>query len=163
MKVLAWVTEGGWEAVIDAAAAIADADVTLLHVAPGDVVDAPRGALAGLLGRHRGRELEERLTGLSGEAAEALLDEAAARLGGTAARSARSGRVERVVLDAAEGMDVLVMSRDALQPGPRSLGHAARFVLDHARCRVLLVWPGEPAEGPPPPPHEGPPPPPPRH
>jgi len=25
--------------------------------------------------------------------------------------------------------------------GPRSLGHATRFVVDHAPCAVLLVWP----------------------
>ena len=32
MKVLAWITEGGWEACVDAAAAFGAADVTLLHV-----------------------------------------------------------------------------------------------------------------------------------
>ncbi len=26
--------------------------------------------------------------------------------------------------------------------GPKSLGKAARFVVDHAACPVLLVWPG---------------------
>ena len=44
---------------------------------------------------------------------------------------------------AAEGMDVLVLARDGDRGrlGPRSLGPAARFVVDHAPCRVLLVWP----------------------
>ena len=28
------------------------------------------------------------------------------------------------------------------QPGPASIGHVARFVLDHTRCSVLLVRPG---------------------
>jgi hypothetical protein len=48
--------------------------------------------------------------------------------------------------------------------GPRSLGRATRFVLDHAPCRVLLVWPDEPPSlatlpAPPPPPPDGGPPP----
>ncbi|HET9257509.1 MAG TPA: hypothetical protein VFO16_20230 [Pseudonocardiaceae bacterium] len=28
-----------------------------------------------------------------------------------------------------------------LSPGPHSLGPTARYVLDHAPCAVLLVWP----------------------
>ena len=44
---------------------------------------------------------------------------------------------------AADGMDVLVLARDGdhAHLGPRSLGPAARFVVDHAPCRVLLIWP----------------------
>ncbi len=54
--------------------------------------------------------------------------------------------------------DLLLLARDGdhTRLGPRSLGPAARFVLDHAPCRVLLVWPDEPpdlATLPPPPPH----------
>jgi hypothetical protein len=39
--------------------------------------------------------------------------------------------------------------------GPHSLGPATRFVVDHAPCVVLLVWPDEPSgiESIPPPPH----------
>lgn len=44
--------------------------------------------------------------------------------------------------------------------GPKSLGKPARFVVDHAACPVLLVWP-EPAPDvatiPPPPHHPSPP------
>jgi hypothetical protein len=48
---------------------------------------------------------------------------------------------------------------DRSRLGPHSLGHATRFVVDHAPCSVLLVWPDEPPglESIPPPP---PPPPP---
>jgi arsenical pump membrane protein len=40
--------------------------------------------------------------------------------------------------------------------GPKSLGKATRFVVDHAACPVLLVWPASPpgvATIPPPPQH----------
>jgi nucleotide-binding universal stress UspA family protein len=142
VNVVAWVGEPGWEQVVDAVAALGDARVTLLHVLPGDVIDGPAGARAGLLGRHRDHRLEERLSALTAEGAEALLEAAAQRLGGPAERVVRTGRPEREVLDAAAGCDVLVLSRESTAPGPRSIGHAARFVVDHAPCRVLLVWPG---------------------
>ena len=46
------------------------------------------------------------------------------------------------VAAAAEGMDLLVLARDGdhSRLGPRSLGPAARFAVDHAPCRVLLMW-----------------------
>jgi hypothetical protein len=63
----------------------------------------------------------------------------------------------------------LVVARDGDRSrlGPHSLGHATRFIVDHAPCPVLLVWPDE-APGiesmpPPPPGHHPPPPPPPGH
>ncbi|HEX8929491.1 MAG TPA: universal stress protein, partial [Actinomycetota bacterium] len=52
---------------------------------------------------------------------------------------------------------------DRSRLGPRSLGPATRFVVDHAPCQVLLLWPDEvpalgsippPPDHPPPPPHE---------
>jgi len=41
-------------------------------------------------------------------------------------------------------MDLLVLARDGdrSRAGPASLGPGARFVVDHAPCQVLLVWPG---------------------
>jgi len=53
------------------------------------------------------------------------------------------------------GADLVVLARDGEHvAGPRSLGPRTRFVVDHARCRVLLVWAGEaPSTGPPTPPH----------
>jgi len=79
------------------------------------------------------------------------------RLGRPAVRVGRRGRVEREVVAACADAAVLVVARDGdhTRLGPRSLGHATRFVLDHAPCRVLLVWPDEPpdlATLPPPPP-----------
>jgi nucleotide-binding universal stress UspA family protein len=40
---------------------------------------------------------------------------------------------------------MLVCVRDGAPglPGPDSLGPVTRFVVDHAPCGVLLVWPGE--------------------
>jgi hypothetical protein len=62
---------------------------------------------------------------------------------------------------------VLARDGDRTRLGPHSLGPHSRFIVDHAPCPVLLVWP-EPPPGPstlppppPPPPPGGPPPPPP--
>jgi Universal stress protein family len=50
------------------------------------------------------------------------------------------------VVTAAAGADLLILARDGDRSrlGPKSLGKTARFVVDHASCPVLLVWP-EPA------------------
>jgi nucleotide-binding universal stress UspA family protein len=147
VRAIGWITEPGWEAVVDALTLLRDTEATLLYVASGDVVE---GAVAGLLGRSRGADVEARLADLTDAVAKELLDAAAERLGGEPAIATRSGRSEREVLAAVEetGADVLVLARDTLQPGPRSIGHAARFVIDHAPCRVLLAWPGEPPPAP---------------
>jgi arsenical pump membrane protein len=174
LRVLVWLVEGTWQGCVDAARPLlpAEAEVTLLHVTPTEVAGAMGGALAGLLGRGRpgpGRHPAERIAALADQAAAKLLAAAAARLGRPARRQATSGRVERVVVQA----DLLVTARDGDRSrlGPASLGPATRFVVDHAPCPVLLVWPDQ-APGvesiPPPPPHPhpsppGPPPPPPRH
>ena len=43
------------------------------------------------------------------------------------------------------GADLLILARDGeLRLGPKSLGPRSRFVLDHAPCQVLLVWPEPP-------------------
>ena len=69
----------------------------------------------------------------------------------------RRGAIEREVVTAVAGADLLIMARDGDRSrlGPKSLGKAARFVVDHAPCPVLLVWPGTaPAvQTIPPPPH----------
>ena len=54
-----------------------------------------------------------------------------------------AGASEREVVAAAEGADLLVLARDGddTRLGPKSLGPASRFVVDHAPCPVLLVWP----------------------
>jgi nucleotide-binding universal stress UspA family protein len=162
MRALVWIVEDTWEATVDEAAAFlrADAEVTLLHVAPADVESVAHGARHGLLGRprrHHGPPPPEPLRAISDEAAEALLAGARERLGRDAATERRRGRVEREVVAMAEGMDLLVLARDGdrTRLGPHSLGPAARFVVDHAPCRVLLVWadaPPDVASIPPPPP-----------
>jgi nucleotide-binding universal stress UspA family protein len=167
MRVLLWLVEGTWEGCVDAARALvpAGAEVTLLHVAPGEVEEAAGGALAGLLGRGRprpGRDPAARRAAVSEEAAAELLAAAEARLGRPARRERRRGRVERLVVEAADGADLLVAARDGDRSrlGPASLGPATRFVVDHAPCPVLLVWPEQtPPVGsiPPPPPHPPPP------
>ncbi len=74
--------------------------------------------------------------------------------------SAAGGEFEREVIRAvAENVDLLVLARDGdhSRLGPHSLGPATRFVVDHAPCAVLLVWPDEPPgiESIPPPPPPG--------
>jgi nucleotide-binding universal stress UspA family protein len=166
MTVIIWISEGTWQATVDAARdhAPADAELVLLHVTSGDVSEMVRGSFAGLLGRdRRGRDAVRQVEAITRVAAAALLDDAAARLGRPAARVERRGRIEREVVSAADGADLLICARDGDRAhlGPRSLGPATRFVIDHAPCPVLLVWPGQPPGAdslPPPPPG-----PPPRH
>jgi nucleotide-binding universal stress UspA family protein len=149
MSVIIWVTEGTWRAAVDAARTLAPpgADFTLLHVTGPEVAGAAHGAFAGLLGRGRpGRDPGDRLEELSETAAGELLSAAADRLGHPVRTVRRHGRVEQEVVRAAEGADLLICTRDGDRErlGPRSLGPAARFVVDHAPCPVLVVWPQEP-------------------
>lgn len=168
MRIVVWITEESWRGCVDAARArlaaadtAADApEVLLLHVDDDDVTGTARGALLGLLGRDRpaGADFADELTRTAAESADRLLADAARRLDLPARRSARHGRPEREVVAACEGVDLLVLGRDGDRRalGPRSLGHATRFALDHAPCDVLLVWPERPpalATLPPPPHH----------
>ncbi|MFG2633902.1 universal stress protein [Streptomyces sp. NPDC048362] len=151
MRVIAWLVEGTWPACVDAVRAHVpeSAEVMLLHVSGPDVPGLAHGAFAGLLGRgHPERDPGAMLETLGQGTAAGLLDAAAERLGRPCAREERSGRVEREVVAAAEGADLLVLARDGERSrlGPKSLGPAARFAVDHAPCPVLLVWP-EPAPG----------------
>jgi nucleotide-binding universal stress UspA family protein len=88
---------------------------------------------------------------------DALVDEVAAADVVITSTGAIGHVVEREVVAEAEGCDLLILARDGDRShlGPRSLGPASRFVVDHAPCPVLLVWP-EPSPDlstmPPPPP-----------
>jgi nucleotide-binding universal stress UspA family protein len=146
MRALVWIIEDTWQATIDDAKALlpSDAEITLLHVASTEPEAAARAARRGLLGRHPPpppASLD--LQTLSEQAAKDLLSEAQQRLGRASTIQSRRGRVEREVVAAAERVDVLVLARDGDRErlGPRSLGPATRFVIDHAPCRVLLIWP----------------------
>ena len=147
MRVVVWISEDTWEACVDQARALvpADADVTLLHVAPTDVEDLASHGGARLLGRHPPRPPGPPLCAIADEEAEALLEEALNRLGRPARTVARRGKIEREVVDECAGADLLVLARDGeVRLGPKSIGPRTRFALDHAPCQVLLVWPQEP-------------------
>ncbi|MEU1513946.1 universal stress protein [Streptomyces sp. NPDC005811] len=161
MTVIVWIVEGTWPACVDAARTHTpeDADVVLLHVSGPESPGAAHGAYAGLLGRARpDRAPGTRVEHLAAAAGEQLLTGAAERLGRPCTRRERAGRAEREVVAAAEGADLLILARDGDRThlGPRSLGPSSRFIVDHAPCPVLLIWP-ETAPGtgtiPPPPPH----------
>jgi nucleotide-binding universal stress UspA family protein len=140
VKILVWLDEGTWEACIDAARDL-PGDVTLLHVSDVGTEAALSGS-AGLLGRVAGADPAELLAA----AERRLLTAAAERLDRPAEVLTLRGRPEHEVLASCASADLLIVARDGDQRrlGPRSLGHRTRFVLDHAPCRVLLVWPGSP-------------------
>ncbi|MET9734603.1 universal stress protein [Streptomyces sp. NPDC006458] len=163
MSVVVWIVEGTWPACVDAALTLVpgDADIVLLHVTPADVPGAAHGAFAGLLGRgHPERDPGTRMEHLAATSARQLLQAAANRLARPCTLTERTGRVEHEVVTAARDADLLILARDGdhTHLGPHSLGRAGRFVVDHAPCPVLLVWP-EPAPGltslPSPPPDQG--------
>jgi nucleotide-binding universal stress UspA family protein len=143
-SVVIWVSEGTWRASVDAALSLspAGATFTLLHVTAAEVADAAHGAYLGLLGRS-GRDRRAGLDELAAASAADLLEAAARRLGRRCQRLEVQGNTERAVVAASAGADLLVMARDGDRSrlGPKSLGKAARFVVDHAACPVLLVWP----------------------
>jgi nucleotide-binding universal stress UspA family protein len=148
MRALVWIVEDTWEATVAAAADVvpAGAQITLLHVAPADVEELAAAVPRGLLGRRHPPPPGPPPPGLraiSDEEARALLAEARDRLGRGAELLVRRGRVEHEVVRATKDMDLLVLARDGdrARPGPKSLGPHARFVVDHASCAVLLVWP----------------------
>jgi nucleotide-binding universal stress UspA family protein len=153
MTVLVWITEDGWAACVDAVRSLAPGgqDVTLLYVTDTGALEAAHGAYAALLGRSRadpGLQVEA----MAGQAAEQTLTAAADRLGRPARRLQLRGRPEHEVVEAAREADLLILAREGAAAGPKSLGKAARFVVDHAACPVLLIWPGPVPAGPPPPP-----------
>jgi nucleotide-binding universal stress UspA family protein len=142
VTIVVWLTEGTWPACVDAARALPAGPVRLLHVVDAHSVEAIDGAHAGLLGRAVGDGGADMLL----QAQAALLDAAATRLGRPAERAARRGGVEREVVAACADADLLILARDGdrTRLGPKSLGRTTRFVLDHAPCPVLLVWPDAP-------------------
>ncbi|WP_433220287.1 universal stress protein [Dactylosporangium sp. CS-047395] len=164
MNVLVWLAEGTWEAAASAAARLAPADarITLLHVVDPAAAAEVTGAWTGLLGRGH-RDPAPAMTVLSDAAERDLLAAAAAQLDRPAETAVRRGRTEHEVIAACNelGAELLVVARDGdrTRVGPRSLGRHTRFVVDHAPCPVLLVWPAQPLVTTPPPP----PPPPPHH
>jgi len=81
------------------------------------------------------------------DSAKEIIDEGLRYLSG-AETLRREGRPEREIVNAAADWeaDLIIICpraeyRDKHKIGPRSVGHVARFVLDHAPCPVLLVRP----------------------
>jgi nucleotide-binding universal stress UspA family protein len=147
MRVVIWIAEDTWEGCVDRAGALVrdDAEVTLLHVAPTDVEELAAHGGARLLGRHPPPPPGPPLRAIAEEEAQALLEAARARLGRPAELVARRGKIEPEVLAASAGADLLVAARGGeLRLGPKSLDPRTRFVVDHAPCQVLLVWPENP-------------------
>lgn len=143
MRIVVWVCEGTWPACIDAAAELAgvsDAQIVLIHVRDDS---PPRPGRPSLLGAARVTRAERENRQLTREAAERMLVRAEARLGRPAQLRLQDGAPERIVTAAAADADYLVVGRDGDRSrlGPQSLGRHTRFVIDHAPCRVLLVWP----------------------
>ena len=153
-----WIGEGTWRATVDAALSLAPAGArfTLLHVTSPAAADAAHGAYRGLLGRG-GHDPGDRLQVLGRALAAELLEAAGRRLGQPCERMEIQGQTERAVVAASAHADLLIVARDGDRSrlGPKSLGKATRFVVDHAACPVLLVWPeAAPDVGTiPPPPH----------
>jgi len=160
-SIVIWVREGTWRATVDAALSLAPvvgspARFTLLHVTSPAAADAAYGAYRGLLGRG-GHDPGERLEALASASAADLIEAAARKLGRECERREIQDDTERAVVAASAHADLLIVARDGERSrlGPKSLGRATRFVVDHAACPVLLVWPeAAPDVGTiPPPPH----------
>jgi hypothetical protein len=147
MRALVWITEASWQICVDRARELlpADAEVTILHVAASDVEQLAEHPGPGRLGRRHSPPPAPTIREISDAEARSLLAAAEERLGRPADTLARRGRIEREVLEASADADVLVLVRDG-EPrrGPKSIGHYARFVVDHAGCAVLLAWAAEP-------------------
>ena len=149
MRALVWITESSWPVCIDRARELVPAgcEITILHVAASDVEALAERPGPGRLGRHRRPPPRPSVRQISDDEAASLLTLAARRLGRPAETVARRGRAEREVLEAAAGVDLLVLARDGLaRLEPKSIGREARFVIDHAGCEILVVW-SQPAPG----------------
>lgn len=144
MRIVIWVCEGTWPACVDAVKRIVgsdDAEIVLLHVSDDPPLPPRTNSLFGP-GKIARREHNTRR--LSQEASRELLSNALGRLSREAEVRLESGPTERIVTAAAARADYLILGRDGdlRQLGPRSLGRQTRFIVDHAPCTVLLVWPG---------------------
>ncbi|WP_035276066.1 universal stress protein [Actinoalloteichus caeruleus] len=145
-RIVIWVTDSGWRSCLSAATHFThDAEsVVLLHVIPPDG-DTPAGGLRGFLGRGQERVPTQHVNELAQAAAHRLLARGRRLLGRGCETVSRVGRPEREVLSVCAGADLLVCGRDGRLrlTGPKSLAPATRFVVGHAPCAVLLVWPDE--------------------
>jgi nucleotide-binding universal stress UspA family protein len=152
MRVLCAIGQRGGAAIIERVAAVVGGSPELLLL---EVIDTgPRHGLERLIGplRHGplgGHEREDALTAAEDNASRAALGEAeeAARAAGLHLRAlVERGRPEQIIVRVAEDEGVSLIAIEAHEGaeghpsvGPASVGHTARFVLDHAPCDVLLL------------------------
>lgn len=97
---------------------------------------------------------EKQMREAEAQTAQQILDEAQRQLA-AATVLRRQGRPELEIVNTAAEMeaDLIVIGHraayvDAPPLGPHSVGHVARFVLDHAPCAVLLLRPFVPEQFP---------------
>lgn len=125
-----------------------DRTIGLLYVTdlgPHHEIERKREGL--LRPRHPSGPLQEKIQQAEVAAAQDILQEGL-RYVPHAETLSREGRPEREIIQCAAEWNadlIVVCSRSPLfggpAPGPKSVGHVARFVLDHAPCPVLLVRP----------------------
>ncbi|MFN2520405.1 MAG: universal stress protein [Candidatus Limnocylindria bacterium] len=139
--------------LVELAVTMFGAERCVLHMVFAAHDGAPQEliGLRGSLGRgpRRGSERLEQVENAvrrTGDEVLAEAAEAAQRAGLGAQRHLVRGRPEREIVDLAAKLqaDLLVVgAREGeygpSEAGPRSVGHVARFVIDHAPCPVLVV------------------------
>ena len=136
-------TEAFWERVRSLLPA--GTEIELYHV----IDDAPVHELEVQFLRRPGHpppsHADARARASESRGSDAILGDAARALGRTVTSAVGRGRPERSIVErAAETAASLVVvgcrpGEVSTPPAPHSLGHVARFVLDHAPCPVLLV------------------------
>jgi nucleotide-binding universal stress UspA family protein len=130
-----------------------DVEITLLHVAeagPRELAAHDPVVRRGPWPLPKRDAIEHRLAGADDEGTAALLALwherfAAAMPGIEIAHLVAQGRPEQEIVAAAERLsaDAIVLCArprtGPTEPGPRSVGHVARFVVDHSPVPVLLI------------------------
>jgi nucleotide-binding universal stress UspA family protein len=156
MLILVAVDGSGIEAMLDELASLLPLEGhELLFVFVHDT--GVRGGMDLVRGRFHGRRLPvERTQALNAaerEKADSVLTEAAGLVAGkgvvalTEAGSGEPGRVLARIAAERRASVVVIGARSGdgeLPSGPKSVGHTARFVLDHSPCPVLLLRHGKP-------------------
>lgn len=149
MRVLCCLDGSNIEQITKALSALVNANeriIGLLYVTdsgPHGEMERKREGL--LRPRHPSGPLIERVQQAEAAAAQDILQEGLRYLPG-AETLHREGRPEREIVQCASDWNadlVVICPRtlgfDGPTLGPKSVGHVARFVLDHAPCPVLLV------------------------
>jgi len=122
-----------------------DATTGIVHVIDDAASHQMELLAAHLPGHDRPQRPRPGLREAERHGADALVDEAVAAFGRSAETAIIRGRPghEIVATAADRAADLIVVGARAadvrVAAGPHSLGHTARFVVDHAPCPVLLI------------------------